>query len=141
MDMANWYGASRTNYFRVTDEEKYEELIGRLSCEDEIHDFSYEKDGEIWHGFGAYDSISFLADEDDEEWYHIDYFVDELSEILNENDVFICMCSGHEKLRYVTGEVIVATKTEKTYLDMETYAVEKAKELMNDSNFTTRVCY
>ena len=59
--MANYYGTARTNYFRVTDEAKHRFLFARLSGEDSIKDFSKEKEGEIWHGFGAYSNIDYLA--------------------------------------------------------------------------------
>ena len=39
-NMANYTAASRTNYFRVTDEDKYSELFSNLTSEDIINDFT-----------------------------------------------------------------------------------------------------
>lgn len=38
--MANYTCASRTNYFRVTDETEYDKLFNRLCSEDGIEDMS-----------------------------------------------------------------------------------------------------
>ena len=59
--MANYMATARTNYFRVTDENRYSELFDKLYCEDSIEDFTENKDGIIYHGFGAYGSIDYLA--------------------------------------------------------------------------------
>lgn len=40
--MANWIGASRTNYFKVTGEDRYQELFKGLTCDDgNLEDLSY----------------------------------------------------------------------------------------------------
>ena len=56
--MANYECYCRTNYFRVTNEEKYQELFGRLSSEYGVDDYSTTKDGVLLHGFGAYSPLT-----------------------------------------------------------------------------------
>ena len=54
--MANTNIIYRTNYFRVTDEEAYKKIYNNIYAED-IEDFSEEKDGILYHGFGGFGSI------------------------------------------------------------------------------------
>lgn len=102
--MANWYGATRTNYFKVTDEERYQQLFKRLSCEDPVEDFSRTSNGQLWHAFGAYGAIYFLNENLDEN-EPLDYhsFLRAMGEILQPDSVFVSTCIGNEKLRYLTG--------------------------------------
>lgn len=102
--MANWYGATRTNYFQVTNEERYQELFKRLSCEEPVEDFSKMIDDEIWHGFGAYGEIFFLNEDlDEDDPLEYDAFVSAIGRILAHDSVFVTTCVGNEKLRYLTG--------------------------------------
>ena len=55
--MANYMATARTNYFRVTDENRYSELFDKLCCEDYIDDFTENKDGIIYNGLGEYRTI------------------------------------------------------------------------------------
>ena len=56
--MSSYYANSRTNYFRVTDEEKYTKLFANLVCdEDEVYDFTKVENGVTLHAFGGYGSI------------------------------------------------------------------------------------
>jgi len=129
--MANYYGTVRTNYFKVTDEEKYKELFGRLSAEDEIHDFTKEEDGEVFHGFGSYSCIDYVSeDEEDEDVGGIDGFVKELQKILPEGEVFVYEEIGNEKLRYLVGLVVVATKDDIRYNALTEVAKSLAKEML-----------
>ena len=127
--MANWTGASRTNYFKVTDEDRYQELFKGLVCEDDsLEDFSYHmKQGNILHGFGSYGTIDYLDPETDE--YDFQKFVSELTSILTDDSVFVFTCTGHEKLRYLTGICLVAYPdgTTKSF-DLDDSAYTAARE-------------
>lgn len=117
--MANWYGASRTNYFKVTNEIKYREIFNGLICsEDEIEDFTKTaEDGSILHGFGGYGYIywqppvdkngNLQYSEDYDADYELQTFLEELSEILTDDSIFILETIGNEKLRYLTADIII----------------------------------
>lgn len=136
--MANYIGVCRTNYFRVTDEKRYEELFNRLCAEDTIHDFTKEKDGVLYHGFGCYDSIDYLDEETKE--YYFDVFLEELQKILPDDEAFILMESGHEKLRYVTGYVVVCTSKEIKSMSSSTWAIIEARKMLG-KDFDTELDY
>ena len=100
--MANYECTTRTNYFRVTDEERYKELFGLLTAEMEIEDFTKEDGEKILHGFGSYCDIDCYGDEEQENLpADFDEWLEELQKILPEDEAFIYMQAGNEKLRYV----------------------------------------
>lgn len=183
--MANYICTYRTNYFRVTDENRYKQLmLGVSSCD--FCDFTKDLDGQIWHGFGDYDSMSYYlpASEIDgikemmknnETFYDVngepikyeaidnevqlydkhgdiifdrfddcdggfDWFIAELQKILNPADCFVYMESGFEKLRYVGGFVLVASKTEVRSSSIDSYINKTVKELLGE-NATTDYTY
>lgn len=104
--MANWYGASRTNYFKVTDEERYQSLFNRLAGTDnEVEDFSTTRNGETYHAFGSYGDILVKSESYDngEEFSEWSDFLRSVGEILAPDSVFVYTIVGNEKLRYLTG--------------------------------------
>lgn len=139
--MANYYGVGRTNYFRVTDEEIYKELFAGISAEDVI-DISVSENGDdaVRHGFGIYGSLDWTDRNDECPESDLDYFIDEIQKILPEDDALIYMESGHEKLRYVTGYVLIITRECVEWIDLMDLAYSKAKALLGE-DFTTELEY
>ena len=138
--MSQYYGNTRTNYFRVTDESKYNELFSHLICDgDDISDFTkVDKDGIIWHGFGGYGTIDFIENSHDDDMdYNFDLFIKELQKILPEDEAFIMFESGHEKLCYVIGYALVVTKNDCKHIELRDWAAETAKEMLNNPKFRT----
>lgn len=144
--MANYECACRTSYFRVDDEEKYAELFNSLGGEDAIDDFTKtDEQGNKWHAFGSYGPISPKSDsgsvygadseyEDDDDWPTLEDFFDELSKIIRKGDACIYMEGGHEKLRYVTGEVYVVTRDNVMFEDLEGWARKQLVNISYDPN-------
>jgi len=140
--MANYVAVSRTNYFQVTNEEKYEELFGRLCAEDNICDFSKTVDGKTYHGFGCYGSIEFYeGPEYDETFVGMEGFAEELKAILPENEAFIYQEVGNEKLRYLTAFAVVATRERVKFVSLDEQAVICARFLLGDPKWETRTTY
>lgn len=145
--MANWYGATRTNYFRVKDEQKYRELFQGLSCEDKIDDFSCERG----HAFGAYGDIMWYPSVDnngnligsddydnDGDWLE---FLCRMSEILADDSPFFSMTVGNEKLRYLTGiAYVVFPGEEPKCLSLDGMVNNMCKEKFGD-DFTLDYTY
>jgi len=143
--MANSHEVARTNYFRVTDETRYAELFKNLvGGDDGVKDFTKEEDGVILHGFGAYGSVDYLTssqeDEDDGN-FNFDHFLSELQKILPEDEAFVYMESGHEKLRYLTGLAIIATSKEIRSVDLLQQAMSAAREMLGNESFCTQLEY
>ena len=138
--MANYYATCRTNYFRVTDEEKYQRLFSGLCAEDRISDFTEtDEEGITRHGFGCYGSL-FWTDPDEEGEDGFDTFCDRLRDILPEDEAFIYLESGNEKLRYVIGAYTVVTSDEVRWGEINSLAVDAAKEILGPE-FVTQTDY
>ena len=137
--MANYMAVTRTNYFRVTDEDRYKELFEMLISEDDIQDFTKRtEDGVILHGFGCYGDVECYDEENDE--YYFDEWLSKLQEIIPDDEAFILESSGYEKLRYVTGWVVVVTRKEIASTSCDSWAKKKAKELLGE-DFETQTDY
>ena len=135
--MANYCEIARTNYFRVTDEERYQELFNHLTSEDKIYDFTRtDKNGITWHAFGSFSYIQYKIDENDC-WADRDVFFDELQKILPDNEAFIFMSVGHEKLAYVNGFSVIITNKDIQYVDIIGDAIKKARIMLNNPEWTT----
>ncbi len=103
--MANWYGASRSNYFTPTDKALLVESI---------------KDFDIEVADGKNGKVALLATSEDGDWpsYFLDEdgdqqefsFEDYVCPFLAEGEVMVLMTAGAEKLRYITGYAESYTK-------------------------------
>ena len=128
--MANYYCTSRTNYFHVTDENKYQEIFSHLNGDEGgIIDFTKkDDDGRLLHGFGCEGEISYYENEEDDEPSQ-DYMVDCIRQLLPDGECFVYMSAGAEKLRYVAGWAVIATKSDVRSIDLSDWIYVKAHEL------------
>lgn len=106
---------------------------------DDVNDFTKEQGGILYHGFGAFGSVDYLTD--DGEGYNFDLFLSELQKILPEDEAFIYMESGAEKLRYITGFSIVVTRNEIKNVNIISDALRLAKQMLNNEDFDTQMEY
>lgn len=145
--MANYYCAVRTNYFRVTDAEKFKKLMNDvIGYEDSVKVFEKEIDGQKHFGFGCYSSIGGIvkaADENEQDWPEPSYddFVKMLQEVLHPDDAVIIFESGNEKLRYVVGNSHVITKNKCAYIDIMGISKAKARVLLKNPKYNPECCY
>ena len=124
--MADYEATTRSNYFHVTDEEKFHQIFEQIQEKNfEIELFT---GSDHTYGFGAYSDV----DMDD---------IFELQDIIPDDDCIIVMESGHENLRYVDGIGYVITKERIESLSIMSWVQKKAKELMQDQNYTTQIDY
>ena len=134
--MANYNGTFRSSYFQVENEDTYESLKHHLVATDGVEFWDQEKGGAIYHAFGGYGSIIGYAEdakayeegESDEEPDY-DRFFEELSKVIKKGDACAIIYAGHEKLGYISGNVIVITKDHVEYDSLE----NRAREIMKDN--------
>ena len=124
--MADYEATTRSNYFHVTDDEKFHQIFEQI----QEKNFGIElcTGSDHTYGFGAYSDV----DMDD---------ILELQDIIPDDDCIIVMESGHEKLRYVDGTGYVITKERIESLSIMSWVQQKAKELMQDPDYTTQIDY
>lgn len=145
--MANYECVSRTNYFRVTDEAAYQKLFEGLRASD-LQDFTKTEDGIVYHGFGAYDTIEYVIESENDDFdpeygdetYDFDVFLSKIQNILPDDEAFIYIESGHEKLRYITGYTIIVTKDKIVSQDLINITEQIAINLLGES-FHTKMTY
>lgn len=145
---------TRTNYFRVNDEEAYQKLFRNLFAGNApIEDFSYfdTSRGIMRHSFGAYDNIEYdehyaenPENEEDPSFdddFSIEGFINRLIPLLPEGEVFVLTAAGNEKLTHVYGEMYIATNGGYEYIDLSSLAQTTARKMLHDNNFRLSQTY
>ena len=146
--MANYTCKIRTNYFHVKDEEAFRALMARVYGEEApIRVFEdTDEQGRPVFGFGCNGGIAGVKNahcdaDDDVDDSAYDEFIDELKKLITEDDAIIIMESGHENLRYVQGLAHVITHDEERWLDIRKLAVQAAKDMLQNPDYTTKCDY
>mgnify|MGYP004474757533 CR=1 FL=1 len=137
--MANYECVSRTNYFHVKDAELFREFMDTVIADD-LHLWD-EKDNNINNvfAFGCEGTIYGIPDENGDS--SLDLFFEELQKHIADNDAVILTEAEHEKLRYVTGYATVITNANLQTIGIETFALAKAKEMLENPGFETKTDY
>jgi hypothetical protein len=151
--MANYYCKTRTNYFSVTNEEKFKKIMASCKGTDEIEVINNEDQGKsIKYGFICEGSIDGLPDREDdaentEDYteddcdYNYDAFCKSLQELLPDDDAIIITEVGSENMRYLRGLCTVITHNDIKYLDLDRDAVKLAATMLNNPAFATKNYY
>ena len=127
--MASYVCAIRTNYFRVTEEEKFRNLIDDfLSGSCEVFTRTDVNSNKLV-GFGSDENINWPEDETG--------FFSGLQECLAEDDSIIVLEVGHEKLRYLIGAATIITRSSIETIDLTSLAISKAAEMLGNPDYTT----
>jgi len=142
--MADYYGKTRTNYFSVTNEEKFREIIALCGATDEIKiDDEKQNDGSVKYMFYCEGVIQGLPDSesdndagDDFDYSH-EAFCKALQEILPDDDAVIITEVGSEKMRYLIGSCTVITSKDIKWIDISREAVKLAATMLDNPDFTT----
>ena len=142
--MANYISNTRTNYFHVTNIEKFKDLIAHCTGEGEVFIFE-EKDseGEFQFAFGVYGAFCGYdtgneADEPDDQFNE---FAVKLQALLRPDDACIIYNAGSEKLRYVGGVATIITRDKIDSVSLVKAATQKTRELLDDPAWETKSDY
>jgi hypothetical protein len=169
--MADYYGKTRTNYFSVTDEEKFRKIMETCKGSGDIEIFDEKQaDGSVKFGFYCEGSIHGIASPEDEGEAHydekifdfsdideefrgydedydvdIDYnydaFCEALQQILPDNEAIIITETGYEAMRYLTGDCTIITRSGFECIDIKRIALGIARDLLKNPEFTTKMDY
>lgn len=138
--MANYSGITRTNYFRVTDEEKYKEIIDKIDCECGLSFWEKtDEKGVKRHGFGGYGSLYSYDEETGDDM--LDDVLESLTEVLPEDEAIIITEIGNEKLRYLVGQSIVITRSMIQFVDLRSVTMATARSMLENPDFVTQLDY
>ena len=141
--MANYYGVTRTNYFAVTDEDAFRQIIAGYSNPKMLVFEKVQQDGTKLFGFGCYASLDSLKSEDGEpeDCEEADVFYEELQGVLQEGHSIMVCETGHENLRYLISRVIVITKHDIQFIDLGDQAIRLARNMLNDEGYNPIMHY
>lgn len=129
----------RTNYFTVTDESKYENIIEKIKETNEIYDHKEVINGKTFHMFGGYDtSFGIECSENDNPE---DTAAAELQTIIPDNEAILIMENVDEKLRYVHAGCWIITNKEIKYIWLHEIALETAKQMLGNPKWNTTLEY
>ena len=139
--MANYYGKTRTNYFRVTDPDVLELLIESCFASDDTVTLwkKSTEDGTCRFAFGCEAEIEGINISDDPDFpeYDFDDFLKKLQEILPEDEAVIITEVGSEKLRYLCGSVTVVTHNDIEHNTLDMLGRKTAREMLKDPMWDT----
>ena len=142
--MANAVYWTRTNYFRVTDEERYQYLLAGIekAC-GEVEDACQERHGIKYHAFLVEDDLDYLETDSDPEpgEYNVDYLLDEFQKIIPPDEALLIKTIGHEKFCYLIGSVYIVTTQNIEYVEIGDAGKEKAREMLGNPNWDTEQNY
>ena len=149
--MANYYCKTRTNYFSVTDVEKFKEIINSCGGSDTVEIMEDDQsDGSVKYGFYCEGSIDGLperenddgsSEDSDDVDYNFDAFCEALQKILPDGDAIIITEVGSEKMRYLTAYSIIITSSEVKSIDLGREAAKLAAGMLQNPEFTTKMEY
>lgn len=127
--MANYESACRTNYFEVTDDVKYQELLEALMQSYDISKIEREENGKVRHAFGTYEDIDLeYVDGFDGNW------IKEMQSILPDGEAFVLIVTGHEKLSSVSAGATIITNDAVDIVDLETMIGDMIAEKIDDDH-------
>jgi len=154
--MADYYAKVRTNYFSVTDEDKFHQLMKMCSSNGSPVEVFTNKstDGkDIKFGFCCADSIlGPLAPYDNSEPEDLDYEAcdDEhdinllykfLQKLVAKDDAVIITEVGSDKLCYLFGVCIIITRSEIRVVNLQDMAIAEARAMLGNIEYTTQMDY
>lgn len=156
--MSTYHGRFRTNYFHVTDMEKFKNIMSRVVANVFFEVFSRSPHSpqkstdvaDVSVGFGGGCALlgvvnttqreindSFQCqpieqagwDESSQE-ADFDQMVSELQDILPDNEAIIIMSSGYENLRYMVGEALIITNNNCKHISVSDVAKTEASRML-----------
>jgi len=132
-DYPYYRATTRTNSFRVTDEEKYQKTFEKLHClNSDIlpADLTVEKNGVKYHAFATCEYLSYDGLEGEED------FIAELQTILPADEVFVLVTSFMtDDFVSLTNTAFVANNREVRKLDIRDTAERMTSEMLNNPHY------
>lgn len=131
--MADSNVITRSNYFHVTNEEEFRKIIAEANKETvggvDVHIHCEDKTKPCpRYMIGSFSSIEYPVV--DKETNKVDYslyeFVRRIAALLPDEEAFILVITGNEKLNYVDADAYVATNKSYAHIDLWDKAVKEA---------------
>lgn len=140
--MANYVGYTRTNYFRVNDEQKFVSILSKCyTCEgEELEEMAINTDEGRKVGFYCEDSLLGYAENPEDTDYNLDAFYQDLQSLLPDDDAILITEVGKEKMRYLVGRITVLTKNNIQCKSLDSLGKEMARKTLGEKWATINKC-
>lgn len=135
--MANYVSTHRTNMFRVTDEEKFKDIIKHLQAESDIEVFEASCGDEKWFGFGSTNTLKEHANKNEDDCDPTLDEMGELQKIIPENEAIMITDIGYEDGHYIGAGTLVITKNASEYVSLNDVADQLASKLLGGTKYTS----
>ena len=132
--MANYYGSSRSNYFKVKNKENFKKFLDRMYDMEDIEDRD-DRVGFLVTGEGGSIPCE-IWDEENDEYSHDFDFDKELAQHLQDGEVAIYQEVGAEKLRYLVGYSVAVNSKGETAMVSINDIYKIAQEELGGENIT-----
>jgi len=141
--MANYESKCRTNYFAITDKEKFANIIKNLSGDGEIAFYEHDTDkGKyMFYCDGVLNGYKITPDENDGSNKAVAKMIAELQQILPDGEAIILIESGSEKVNLISCVATIITNTDVQYINLSEAAIAKASEMLGNPDYTTEMEY
>ena len=140
--MANYYGMTRTNYFAVTDADRFKEIVGKLYGEGKIGYYEHSSEKGKFMFYCECNLMGYLEGEDDDDHdSYWDNMVQNLQNILPEGEAIILTEIGNEKMRYLTAHSLIITANSTASVDLGMMALAEAAKVLGNPDYTTQIDY
>ena len=137
--MADYFSVTRTSRFRVTDEDKFRQLLKKLiswgPLGDEVFVSETKEGGDTYFVLCTEGDFEYEVDPDNDDW-DIEVFYKELQEIIHPDDVYIEWSQGNEKFRYFGASAVIITKDRIEYLNFSDTIGNAVRELTGNKDFS-----
>lgn len=148
----------RTNYVHITDIERFKAILQNCITENgtkiEVLE-SVDSNGQKVYGFAVADDIAgyevdaqgHVVDqidgkpEDEDFEISADAYLEDLQSVIATGDALIITTIGYEKIRWLTGEVMILTNDEIMYHNLENIARKSAQKMLNNPEWDTQMYF
>lgn len=133
--MADYLSWTRSNVFKVTDKEKFIDVINNLESDGiiEFREHDGDKEGETKVQFMVDGTLSgYETENGDFEFIPV---IEDIQTLLPDGEVCVIIEAGHEKLRYVDASVLVITNETYFSKGLVEYAQEKSREMLRNNDY------
>ena len=133
--MADYYVKTLTNYFSVTDEEKYKRTIAGCDATANIEIVTRDhEDGTVKYGFYCNGSIWGLFEEGTED-PNYDLFCESLQQIIPEGEAVIITEAGWKAMRYLVANSTIITHKEIKIVNLDDEITKIAAEMLDEPDY------
>lgn len=139
--MANYEGKTRTNYFRVKDEEYFKNVISYMGATTgTVEYWTKQEDNQTYYAFGCTRSLLGIYKIEKED-FDFDEAINLLQSLVHEEDAIIMLEVGYRNLEFVDACSTIITSNSIDYLNLMHSSIEKAKELLNNKDYEPECSY